>query len=255
MSNNYNNVCSHTGRLKLPYIMQAQAQKEVTHNQALNILDVLVNTVVQSIIDTPPDKVNESDIYIVGDNPQGIFDGNANHLAQFSEGGWSFYQPLNYMEVMVIEQTQKFTFVNNAWVPIDSVGSTASSSSKVNQKNNENNTLLEIKQWQEDLEIKGKIVTSKNVIPHHSLVIAVNIWVTEEVSGTPSFAIGVKDDPSRYGDKLKANKDTTNIGMTYHPITYYYDTPITIMPNQMEFKGGVVRISVQYLQPKGSWGW
>jgi hypothetical protein len=250
-----NNVCSHTGRLKLPYILQAQAQKEVTHNQALNILDVLVNTVAQSIIDTPPDTVNEGDIYIIGDNPQGIFDGNANRLAQFSEGSWSFYQPLNYMEVMVIEQTQKFTFVDNGWVPIDSVGSTVSSSSKANQKNNENIAQATIKQWQEDLEIKGKIVTSKNVIPHHSLVIAVNIWITEEVTGTPSFAIGVEEDPSRYGDKLKATKNTTNIGMTYHPITYYQDTPITIMPNQMEFKSGMIRVSVQYLQPQGSWPW
>jgi hypothetical protein len=249
MSNN--NVCSHTGRLKLPYILQAQAQKEVTHNQALNILDVLVNTVAIAITDTPPDNPNEGDIYIVGSKPQGIFDGNANHLVQFTEGSWSFYQPLNYMEVMVIDESQKFTFADNEWLPQDS----ASDSSKANQKNNENIAQATINQWQEDLEIKGKIVTSKNVIPHHSLVIAVNIWVTEEITGTPSFAVGVKDDPSRYGDKLKANKDTTNIGMTYHPITYYQDTPITIMPNQMEFTGGVIRISVQYLQPQGSWPW
>lgn len=77
---NYNNVCTHTGRLKLPYIIQAQAQKEVTHNQALNILDVLINTVAISITDTPPENPNEGDIYIIGNNPEGIFDGNANNL-------------------------------------------------------------------------------------------------------------------------------------------------------------------------------
>lgn len=31
-----------TPHLALPYIVQAQAQKEVTHNEALNRLDVLV---------------------------------------------------------------------------------------------------------------------------------------------------------------------------------------------------------------------
>jgi hypothetical protein len=249
MSNN--NVCSHTGRLKLPYILQAQAQKEVTHNQALNILDVLVNTVAQSIADIPPDKTNEGEIYIVGDNPQGIFDGNANRLAQFSEGSWSFYQPLNYMEVMVIDKKQKFTFADNEWVPSNIENH---KSDQVNS-DNKNNEFLKIEHWQEDLNLLGKVGASQNVIPHHSLVIAVNIWVIEEITGVPSFAVGVKDDPSRYGDKLKANKDTTNIGMTYHPVTYYYDTPITIVPNQMEFKGGKIKVSVQYLQPKGSWPW
>ena len=247
MSNN--NVCSHTGRLKLPYILQAQAQKEVTHNQALNILDVLVNTVALAITDIPPDKVNEGDIYIVGSNPQGIFDGNINNLAQISEGSWSFYQPLNYMEVMVIDKKQKFTFIDNAWLPLISLSSAEGGSNKTN------NEFGGFQHWQEDLNLSGKIVNSKMLIPHHSLVIAVNAWVIEEIKGVPSFAVGVKDDPSRYGDKLRTNKDTTNIGMTYHPITYYYDTPITIMPNQMEFKGGKLRINVQYLNVRGPWKW
>ena len=253
MSNN--NVCAHTGRLKLPYILQAQAQKEVTHNQALNILDVLVNTVAISITDTPPDKANEGDIYIVGDSPQGIFDGNANNLAQISEGSWTFYQPLNYMEVMVVDKREKFTFVENTWLPT-TIGSYDSDQTGLRKEgSSDTSDQLKIESWQEDLNLLGKIVSSKNIIPHHSLVIAVNIWVIEEITGVPSFAVGVKDDPSRYGDKLRASKDTTNIGMTYHPITYYYDTTVTIMPNQMEFTGGVVRVSVQYLQPKGMWGW
>jgi hypothetical protein len=253
MSND--NVCAHTGRLKLPYILQAQAQKEVTHNQALNILDVLVNTVALAITNTPPDKVNEGEIYIVGDNPQGIFDGNANNLAQVSEGSWTFYRPLNYMEVMVVDKKQKFTFVDNVWLPT-TIGSYDSDQTGPRKKDSSNTSdQLKIECWQEDINLSGKVINSKNVIPHHSLVIAVNIWVTEEIKGVPSFAVGVKDDPSRYGDKLRASKDTTNIGMTYHPITYYHDTPITITPNQMEFKSGVIRVSVQYLKPQGSWKW
>lgn len=244
-----NNVCTHTARLKLPFILQAQAQKEVTHNQALNILDVLVNTVALSITDTPPEIPNEGDIYIVGANEGGIFDGNANNLAQFSEGSWSFYEPVEYMEVMVIEENKKFTFVDNQWLAV------LSESDSNKAKNNENATQVEIKQWIEDLEITGKVVTSKNVIPHHSSVIAVNIWVLEEITGVTSFAVGVEEDPSRYGDKLSLAKDTTNIGMTYHPVTYYHDAPITIMPNKNEFKSGKIRVSVQYLKPQGTWGW
>ncbi|WP_422645735.1 DUF2793 domain-containing protein, partial [Zavarzinia sp.] len=35
-----------TPRLALPYIVQSQAQKEVTHNEALNLLDILVQAAV-----------------------------------------------------------------------------------------------------------------------------------------------------------------------------------------------------------------
>ena len=247
------NITSHTGRLKLPYITQAQAQKEVTHNQALNILDVLVNTVAVSISNAPADKPNEGDIYIVGKNPQGIFDGNANNLTQLIEGCWSFYQPINYMEVMVVDKNHKFTYVNGEWISL--ISTSSDSSSNKDNTTTKNSSQLEIMQWEEDLKIEGKVVTSKNVIPHHSLVLAVNMWVIEAVTGVQSFTVGVKDDPSRYGDRLSSSKDTTNIGMTYHPITYFYDTPITIMPSQMEFTGGVVKICVQYLKPRGSWKW
>lgn len=242
-------ISTHTGRLKLPYIVQAQ--KEVTHNQALKILDVLVNTVAKGIIDTPVDNPNEGDIYIIGKTPQGIFDGNANNLTQFTEGSWSLYQPLNYMEIMVIESRQKFIFIDNEWVP-SNAGSNCSDKVNSDDPNNKHST---IEYWQEDLQLSGRVVSSKNVIPDHSSVIAVNIWVIEEITGSPSFAVGVKEDPSRYGDKLNVVKDTTNVGMTYHPVTYYYDTPITIMPNQMEFTGGIIRVSVQYLQPKREWSW
>ncbi len=50
---------SKTGRLGLPYIIQGQAQKEVTHNQALNKLDVYVNTVVEDILNEFPSNPQE----------------------------------------------------------------------------------------------------------------------------------------------------------------------------------------------------
>ena len=40
---------TYTNRLKLPLLYSGQAQKEVTHNEALNLLDVLVNPVAQEI--------------------------------------------------------------------------------------------------------------------------------------------------------------------------------------------------------------
>jgi len=239
---------SKTNRLGLPYIIQGQAQKEVTHNQALNLLDVYVNPVAEDIVDDLPIAAKTGTIYIMD-----------NELAQYADGYWNFYKPIEHMEVMVLEENKKFVFSNNKWSPLDYPGQSfenKESSPAAKERSIKNkDQLLTIEQWEEDLELSGKVVSSKNIIPHHSLVIAVNIWVTEAITGVPSFAVGIKDDPSRYGDKLSPSKNTTNVGMTYHPITYYYDTPVTIIPNQMEFKTGIVRVSAQYLKPKGSWSW
>lgn len=244
---------SKTRRLGLPYIMQGQAQKEVTHNQALNKLDVFVCPVIEAIIDEPPTTAKDGDIYIIGEQPADSFADHANKLAQYMSGSWTFYPPIEYMEVVILSEKQKFTFIEDKWMQLNSTNISSHKSNEANHNANKN--YLKIEQWEEDLNLLGKVVTSKNIIPHHSMVIAVNVWVIDAITGAPSFAVGVKEDPSRYGDKLSIAKDTTNIGMTYHPVTYYYDTPITIMPNQMEFTGGVVRVSVQYLKPKGSWKW
>jgi len=237
---------SKTARLGLPYIMQAQAQKEVTHNQTLNRLDIYINPVAEDIVDDLPIAAKEGTIYIMH-----------NELAQYTDGYWSFYPALEYMEVMVLEENKKFVFSKNQWTPLgypeQSYESKEQSNKNVKTSHKNKEQLLTIEQWEEDIAMSGKVITSKNIIPHHSMVIAVNIWVIEAITGVPSFAVGVKEDPSRYGDKLSVAKDTTNIGMTYHPVTYYYDSPVTIMPNQMEFTGGVIRVSVQYLKPKGAW--
>jgi hypothetical protein len=44
----------HTPRLTLPFIMPSQAQKHITHNQAIEALDALVQPAVESrIVATP----------------------------------------------------------------------------------------------------------------------------------------------------------------------------------------------------------
>ena len=56
-----------TGRLLLPYILQSQSQKEVTHNDALNILDVLIQAVVQDVgLNTPPGSPTIGQCWVVG---------------------------------------------------------------------------------------------------------------------------------------------------------------------------------------------
>lgn len=98
---------SKTGRLGLPYILQAQAQKEVTHNQALNILDVYVNNVVEAIVDELPAEVKDGGIYIIN-----------NELAKVSDGNWTYYPALEYMEVWLRDKQTKMVFNGKNWLDI-----------------------------------------------------------------------------------------------------------------------------------------
>ncbi|NIB59611.1 DUF2793 domain-containing protein, partial [Agrobacterium tumefaciens] len=50
-----------TARLRLPYILPSQAQKHVTHNEALQRLDAIVQLVIKDVVAAPPDNASEGD--------------------------------------------------------------------------------------------------------------------------------------------------------------------------------------------------
>lgn len=82
-----------TDILSLPYIMPSQAQKHVTHNEAIAALDVLVQTVVADETASPPDAPEPGERVIVAPDPTGAFAGEANAIAVWRDGGWVFVAP------------------------------------------------------------------------------------------------------------------------------------------------------------------
>ena len=82
--------------LSLPYLMPAQAQKHVTHNDALDRLDLVVQLVVSEFdAINPPASPSEGDCYAIGQTPTGDWVGNAGQLAVFQNGGWVYVTPQN----------------------------------------------------------------------------------------------------------------------------------------------------------------
>ena len=81
-------------RLDLPFIQAAQAQKHVTHNEALLRLDLLVQLVVEGFgALTPPTLAAEGQVWALGPAPSGAWAGQGGKLAAFVEGGWLFLTP------------------------------------------------------------------------------------------------------------------------------------------------------------------
>ncbi|MFN3315094.1 MAG: DUF2793 domain-containing protein, partial [Hyphomonas sp.] len=57
-------MAEYSPRLNLPFIQQAQAQKHVTHNEAIERLDLLVQLVVEGFgATTPPVDPQEGQIW------------------------------------------------------------------------------------------------------------------------------------------------------------------------------------------------
>ncbi|MCH2076158.1 MAG: DUF2793 domain-containing protein [Rhodobacteraceae bacterium] len=81
--------------LSLPYIAAAQAQKHVTHNEALAQLDLLVQlSVISFDVTNAPVSPAEGDVYTVGAGAVGDFAGqDAGTIAVFQEGAWAFEAP------------------------------------------------------------------------------------------------------------------------------------------------------------------
>lgn len=81
--------------LSLPLIQPAQAQKHVTHNEALRLLDVLVQPAVESrSLAAPPAFPAEGARWIVPAGATGPWAGQDGTIALYDQGDWVFLAPL-----------------------------------------------------------------------------------------------------------------------------------------------------------------
>lgn len=109
-------MAENTPRFGLPYILPGQAQKEITHNEALATLDACVSASVVAVgLNPPPPAPLPGEAWIVGPSPTGDWAGKANMLASFSEGGWRFLAPLPGMMVWSQSNAVHATWNGSSW--------------------------------------------------------------------------------------------------------------------------------------------
>lgn len=106
-----------TPNLSLPYIEAGQAQKHVTHNEALRKLDALVMlTAADRDLSAPPPAPAEGARYIVKAPGTGAFAGKDDQIAHFADGGWLFYPPQAGWTCFVQDESALLAFDGGAWV-------------------------------------------------------------------------------------------------------------------------------------------
>ena len=106
-----------TDRLSLPLLAVAQAQKEMTHNEALAQLDALVQPVVVAVA---PASVPVAPVagqgWIVGSAAPGAWAGHGGAVAVWTAGGWRFLTPFEGMAVWSLADSMLFRRTSVAWV-------------------------------------------------------------------------------------------------------------------------------------------
>lgn len=102
--------------LNLPYILPAQAQKHVSHNEALRILDAIVQLSVESrTLGVPPASPAEGARYIVAAGAVGDWAGKEGQLALYADGLWGFFAPQPGWQAWVVADAAAVVYDGAGW--------------------------------------------------------------------------------------------------------------------------------------------
>ncbi|MCC2977401.1 DUF2793 domain-containing protein [Sphingomonas sp. PL-96] len=105
-----------TPRLSLPMLHAGQAQKEITHNEALFALDVLLHSEVEGVgQNEPPVAPADGQCWIVGSAPVGAWEGQADRIAAWSESGWRFLRSCEGMLLWSRHDAQPIRRISGSW--------------------------------------------------------------------------------------------------------------------------------------------
>ncbi|HZU77823.1 MAG TPA: DUF2793 domain-containing protein, partial [Dehalococcoidia bacterium] len=105
-----------TANLRLPNIEGAQAQKHVTHNDALRMLDALVQlAVLDRDLSAPPGSPAEGQRWIVKAAGGGAWAGHDNAIAAWQDGAWAFYAPQPGWRAFVADEGALIAWDGAAW--------------------------------------------------------------------------------------------------------------------------------------------
>lgn len=103
-------------RLALPFIVPGQSQKELFHNEALQVLDTIVAAAVEEgPRNDPPAAPVAGSCFIVGTAPTGEWSGHASALAAFSPAGWRFIRPAEGLQVWMKSTSTWAAYHSAAW--------------------------------------------------------------------------------------------------------------------------------------------
>ncbi|MEO0771898.1 MAG: DUF2793 domain-containing protein [Pseudomonadota bacterium] len=105
-----------TARLGLPLIQPSQAQKHVTHNEALALLDGITQLVIQEQgAVTPPASPGVGDVYALGASPTDAWAGEGDTLAKWNGSFWQFIAPQEGWLAWDLQVSKLLAYHSGSW--------------------------------------------------------------------------------------------------------------------------------------------
>ncbi len=233
-----------TVNLQLPYIIAAQAQKHVTHNEAIRGLDALVQlSVIDKDLSLPPVSPADGDRYIPASGASGVWAGHEGRIAAYQDDAWMFYTPRAGWLAFVVDENLLYVYDGSQWSAFAGSG-LGGASAVLNIAPHGAETRFEL--TEEELTLAGAFTDSSMQIPDRAIVFGVSTRTTQEITGAISYDCGIAGEINKYGGLLGIAEGSTNSGVV-SPSAFYADTPVRLTANGGDFTGGKVRINAHYM--------
>lgn len=202
--------------LGLPFIQPAQAQKHVTHNEALRTLDAIVQLAVLDQDQTsPPATPNLGDRHIVASGATSSWSGKDGQIAFFDDGGWIFFSPQVGWQTYVVADGGTFVWDGSAWsavvggpsVPesVDTLGVNATANVTNRLTVSSEATLLT------HAGTDHRLVVNKSSLSDTASLLFQSNWTGHAemgLSGAADFSIRVSPDGSSFVDAVRIDAAT-----------------------------------------------
>lgn len=234
--------------LGLPYLMAAQAQKHVTHNEALRLLDA---TVQLSVLDrtrtAPPAAPAEGDRHLVAAGAGGLWSGWDGDIACWIDGAWIRLRSRSGWLAWVQAEQQLLVRSGSVWTGLAEALGVVVRGGAVEVARGAAGGSTGVAVAEELLSgLSGPWVESTVVIPDRAVVIGVSTRTVTAITGASSYDCGIAGEPAKFGGSLGVAPGSSNRGVI-GPQAFYADTPVRVTANGGAFTGGAVRIAIHYL--------
>jgi len=225
-----------TPRLGLPVIEAAQAQKHVTHNEALALLDTFTQLAVESrTLAVPPGSPAEGSCYIPASGASGAWSGWGGQIAVFSGGGWIRLLPVSGLKAWIKTERLTVTYEDGIWR--DGIALTA------------HGGRLTLRAKEEELTLAGAFVETADpaFIADRAIVLGVASRTTLAIAGASSYGVGIAGNATQFGNLLGIALGSTNNGVI-GPTAFYADTKVRVTANGGNFSAGKVRLIIYFME-------
>lgn len=235
-------------RLLLPYLQAAQAQKHVTHNEALRRLDGLVNlTVEDRSRSVPPANPAEGAAYLVAAGATGLWAGWSGDIAIWADGAWMRLSARIGWRIWVIAEQLMLVRLVAGWVSLDAAMGLLVRGASTDLAEGALGGQTRAAVIEASVSgLSGSSVTTALTIPAGALVIGISARVTTAITGATGFALGIAAEPSVFGAGVGIGSGSL-AQLPISPRAFALATPVRVSAEGGSFTGGALRLGCHAL--------